>query len=93
MVVIIKEKLIRAKNALPPSSYKGKETNNSDDKAGKYLLRVTAGPSYDLKTHHLVQVNGPEALGFENEFMFTKVKVRIRDYKGVLLEGGYFTPL
>jgi len=91
MAVIIKEKLIRAKNAIPSSS-NTREINDSDAKADEYLLRVTAGPSYDLKTHHVVPVNGPEALAFENKFMFTKVKVRIRDYKGVLYEGGCFTP-
>ncbi|KAF2102157.1 DUF1769-domain-containing protein, partial [Rhizodiscina lignyota] len=48
----------------------------------KYLLRVTAGPSYDTSTHGLVHVNG-DAFTVENQSMTTSVHVRIRDYHGL----------
>lgn len=51
--------------------------------AGKYMLKVTAGPAYDLSTHKPVVVNGDEALQFENEFMTASIKVRIRGYQGL----------
>jgi len=49
------------------------------------MLRVTAGPSYDAKTHKLVLVNEEEACSFENEFMSVNVKVRVKDFNGELL--------
>jgi uncharacterized protein DUF1769 len=51
----------------------------------KYLLRVSAGPSYDESTQLPVLVNGHFATPFENEFMKGNIKVRIRDYKGLPL--------
>ncbi|KAF2401582.1 DUF1769-domain-containing protein [Trichodelitschia bisporula] len=51
--------------------------------AEKYLLRVTAGPSYDPTTHKPVFVNTNRTTCFENEFMTTQVKVRIREYRGL----------
>jgi len=51
------------------------------------MLRVTAGPSYDAKTHKLVLVNEEEACSFENEFMSVSVKVRVKDFSGELLQG------
>jgi hypothetical protein len=49
----------------------------------KYILRVSAGPSYDESTHQPVVVNGEMPTAFENEFMTTKLKVRIRGYNGL----------
>lgn len=48
----------------------------------KYLLRVTAGPSYDAASHGQVQVNG-EAYHIDNELCAADVTVRIRDYNGL----------
>jgi hypothetical protein len=48
----------------------------------KYLLRVTAGPSYDFATHGQVNVNG-EAYHVDNELCTANVTVRIRDYHGL----------
>ena len=52
-------------------------------KAGKYRLRVTAGPSYDHSSHNDVLVNTDNATYIENEFLRAKIKVRIRDYCGL----------
>lgn len=49
----------------------------------KYMLRVTAGPSYDFKEQKPVFVNTDTATTFENEFMRTSIKVRIRGYEGL----------
>lgn len=63
-----------------PDSEKGAFIDPRD--TAKYLLRVTAGPSYDASTHGLVQVNG-EAYEVSNEFMTASINVRIRDYHGL----------
>ncbi|OCL13138.1 DUF1769-domain-containing protein [Glonium stellatum] len=49
----------------------------------KYLLQVTAGPSYDPSTHKVVNVNSDEAIFVENDLMACWIKVRIRDYHGL----------
>ncbi|KAF2250219.1 DUF1769-domain-containing protein [Trematosphaeria pertusa] len=49
----------------------------------KYLLQVTAGPSYDTSTHREVTVNGTDAHMIENDVMTCWLKVRIRDYHGL----------
>jgi hypothetical protein len=56
-----------------------------DVNSEKYLLQVSAGPSYDENTHKPVIVNGDIPTSFENEFVKANVKVRIRDYKGLPL--------
>lgn len=48
----------------------------------KYLLRVTAGPSYDDSTHTVVDVNSDGTHYIENDLMHCWLKVRIRDYNG-----------
>uniref|UniRef100_A0A093W0A3 Domain of unknown function at the cortex 1 domain-containing protein n=1 Tax=Talaromyces marneffei PM1 TaxID=1077442 RepID=A0A093W0A3_TALMA len=47
-----------------------------------YRLRVTAGPSYDLKTHRTVPVNAEETLCIENEQAISYLCVRVQDYTG-----------
>src|SRR4051812_6714634 len=47
----------------------------------KYLLQVTAGPSYDPATHGNLKVNG-QSYEIENEHMIARINVRIRDYHG-----------
>lgn len=51
--------------------------------AEKYRLIVTAGGSYDTSKHAQVPVNTGEAVYIENDFVKAKVKVRIREYKGL----------
>jgi len=53
----------------------------SDLQNEKYLLQVTAGPSYDDQAP--VFVNGNKATPFENDHMVGSIKVRIRNFKGV----------
>jgi hypothetical protein len=49
----------------------------------KYLLQVTAGPSYDSSTHEEVAVNSDGAHVIENDIMTCYLKVKIRDYNGL----------
>jgi hypothetical protein len=49
----------------------------------KYLLQVTAGPSYDVSTHKEVAVNSSEAHIIENDLMTCWLNVRIKDYHGL----------
>jgi hypothetical protein len=54
----------------------------------KYLLQVTAGPSYDTSTHVPVPVNGGGAAGappvaLENDLVKAAIRVRIRNYRGL----------
>jgi hypothetical protein len=56
-----------------------------DLKDQKYLLQISAGPSYDETTHRPVLVNSDHGTGFENDLMKGTVKVRIRNYAGLPL--------
>ena len=49
----------------------------------KYLLQVTAGPSYDSSTHEEVAVNSSSAHVIDNDVMTCYLKVKIRDYHGL----------
>ncbi|PSR88786.1 hypothetical protein BD289DRAFT_407810 [Coniella lustricola] len=51
--------------------------------ADKYVLRVTAGPTYDLATHKEVPVNAPDLVRVSTDHMDVDVTVRIRNYKGL----------
>lgn len=51
--------------------------------ADKYVMRVTAGSSYDVDTHIEVPVNSPELTKISNEFMDVELNVRIQNYKGL----------
>ncbi|KAF2435333.1 DUF1769-domain-containing protein [Tothia fuscella] len=70
-------------DAADTTSISSSNGSNSDTTTEKYMLRVSAGPSYDVSTHKPVIVNGDVPTAFENEYMTTKVKVRIRNYKGL----------
>ncbi|KAI9739602.1 MAG: hypothetical protein M1834_006320 [Cirrosporium novae-zelandiae] len=50
--------------------------------AENYLLRVTAGPSYDPSTHAVVPVNSEQPFQIDNEHMTTHLTVRILNYRG-----------
>ncbi|KZM27421.1 uncharacterized protein EKO05_0010692 [Ascochyta rabiei] len=49
----------------------------------KYLLQVTAGPSYDPNTHSQVSVNSPEVHRVDNSLATSYLRVRIKDYHGL----------
>ncbi|POS82799.1 hypothetical protein EPUL_005850 [Erysiphe pulchra] len=53
--------------------------------AEKYLLQVTAGPSYDLTQHQVVPVNSPKPLAIESELISVDLNVRIQAYQGLPL--------
>jgi len=55
----------------------------ASQEAGKYKLLVTAGPAYDKSKHQTVHVNSDQAVYVENEFLRAKIKVRIREYRGL----------
>ncbi|KAF2192194.1 DUF1769-domain-containing protein [Zopfia rhizophila CBS 207.26] len=61
----------------------------------KYMLRVTAGPSYNMSTHQDVRVNSEEPVIISSEHIDARIHIRIKDYRG-LPEGSpstspYFT--
>jgi hypothetical protein len=94
--------LIKEKAAKGASKVAFKVTDNADGDSSsgsegneygqKYILRVTAGPSYDPGTHVPITVNGNEATAVENEFMKANVKVRIRGYQGLPRTSPSHTP-
>lgn len=51
--------------------------------ADKYILRVTAGPSYDLADHTEVPVNSPTPVKISTEHMDVELNVRIQNYRGL----------
>ena len=55
----------------------------TQQEADKYKLMVTAGPSYNQEEHRLVSVNADDAVYLENDFVRAKVKVRVREYRGL----------
>jgi hypothetical protein len=52
--------------------------------ADQYLLRITAGPSYDPQTHTVVPVNGPIPISISSEHCTVSLKVRVQNYNGML---------
>ncbi|KAK8016677.1 UPF0590 protein [Apiospora rasikravindrae] len=51
--------------------------------ADKYVLRVTAGSTYDVDTHEVVPVNSSEPLKVSNDFMDVELNVRVQNYRGL----------
>ncbi|KAL2128706.1 hypothetical protein VTI74DRAFT_8815 [Chaetomium olivicolor] len=51
--------------------------------AEKYLIRVTAGPSYDLSSHVEVPVNSPEPVHISSELIDAHLNVRVHNYRGL----------
>ncbi|KAL7807096.1 hypothetical protein V8C26DRAFT_424020 [Trichoderma gracile] len=49
----------------------------------KYILRVTAGPSYDESTHVEVPVNEAAPVRIKSDLADIELNVRIQDYKGL----------
>ena len=89
----IKDMFHKTADKVDPTSTKTEDAHDGGDTAAsKYMLRVTAGPSYDAATHKPVIVNGSDALHFSNDFMHVKLKVRIRDYTGLPQQSPKHTP-
>lgn len=51
--------------------------------ADKYILRVTAGPTYDIEDHTEVPVNAPTPVKISSERMDIELNVRIQNYRGL----------
>ncbi|KAF2755110.1 DUF1769-domain-containing protein [Pseudovirgaria hyperparasitica] len=51
--------------------------------AEKYILKVTAGPTYDESTQHDVAVNAPEPVKIDTENLTAQLNVRIQNYRGL----------
>ena len=51
--------------------------------ADKYIIRVTAGSTYDLKEHVEVPVNSSEPVKVSNAFVDVELNVRVQDYGGL----------
>ncbi|EUC42518.1 hypothetical protein COCMIDRAFT_28853 [Bipolaris oryzae ATCC 44560] len=49
----------------------------------KYLLQVTAGPSYNPSEHEQVAVNGADPTYVESDLLSAWIRVRIKDYHGL----------
>ncbi|SMQ48901.1 unnamed protein product [Zymoseptoria tritici ST99CH_3D7] len=63
----------------------GSAANDADlqEERDKYRLLVTAGPSYDEKTHKTVKVNSEIPTTIENEFLTAKINVRVKGFRGL----------
>lgn len=51
--------------------------------AEKYVIRVTAGPDYDIDNHTVVPVNAPETVKVSTAHGDVELNVRIQDYAGL----------
>jgi hypothetical protein len=49
----------------------------------KYMLRVTAGPTYDTTKHQDVHVNSEKPVDISTEHLDARLHVRIKDYRGL----------
>ncbi len=50
--------------------------------ADKYLLQVTAGPSYDPTSHQVVAVNSGTPTSIQSSLCSANISVRIQNYRG-----------
>lgn len=67
----------RKKPSAPPMFFQ------QEPPADRYLLRITAGPSYDPSTHVTVPVNKPETVKFTSSRADVELNVRIKGYRGL----------
>lgn len=51
--------------------------------AEKYIVRVTAGPDYDIDQHIVVPVNSHEPVKISNELVDAEINVRVQNYHGL----------
>lgn len=51
--------------------------------ADKYIIRVTAGPTYNLDDHVEVPVNRADLVRISHDGMDIELNVRVRDYRGL----------
>jgi hypothetical protein len=58
----------------------------------QYMLRVTAGATYDTTTHQDVPVNSEQPVHITSDLLTAKLHMRIKDYRGLFLPSCYPTP-
>ncbi|KAI1135956.1 DUF1769-domain-containing protein [Hypoxylon sp. FL0543] len=51
--------------------------------AEKYIIRVTAGPDYDLDRHVVVPVNSHEPTKISSDLLDAELNVRVQNYRGL----------
>ncbi|KAK4237521.1 hypothetical protein C8A03DRAFT_15931 [Achaetomium macrosporum] len=51
--------------------------------ADKYIIRVTAGPGYDLASHVEVPVNSAKPVHISSDLIETDLNVRVQNYRGL----------
>ena len=61
--------------------------------AEKYVLRVTAGPTYDPSTHVVIPVNTSTATPIESPHCTANLKVRVQKFRGQPLAHSPVIPL
>ena len=49
----------------------------------KYIIRVTAGPDYDIDKHVVVPVNTPDPVRISSGLIDAELNVRLQDYSGL----------
>lgn len=49
----------------------------------QYILRVTAGATYDASTHEHVLVNSEKPVRIQSDLIDATVHMRIKDYRGL----------
>jgi len=59
----------------------------------QYILRVTAGPTYDASSQQPVHVNAEKPLTISSEHVDANITVRIKDYRGIHLSSHTLQPL
>ncbi|KAI1079004.1 DUF1769-domain-containing protein [Whalleya microplaca] len=60
--------------------------------AEKYIIRVTAGPNYDLDQHVVVPVNSHEPVKIGNDLVDAELNVRVQNYRGLPRESPTTSP-
>jgi hypothetical protein len=48
----------------------------------QYILKVTAGATYDASKHEDVHVNTEKPINISSEHLDARIQVRIKDYRG-----------
>lgn len=48
----------------------------------QYILKVTAGATYDTSKHEDVQVNTEKPINISSEHLDARITVRVKDYRG-----------
>jgi hypothetical protein len=70
---------------IPPDLYHptaGKAIPPTMSRHDQYILKVTAGATYDTSKHEDVHVNTEKPINISSEHLDARIQVRIKDYRG-----------